>query len=169
VKRTRYNNIGASSVVGNVLLVAIVFITGSMFAGLVLTSNYSPDPSINYEVEQTKECDRSVESVCETVVTITQMSNADYVLIANRTPVGTTVPTDEVKYEGIKPIEDDDIPNDPANTGILDESTASSGEILVGPGDKYIIRSDVDTEIAIYAGLDGYEQLIGEYTVRVKK
>jgi FlaG/FlaF family flagellin (archaellin) len=168
VKKSVHSTTGVSSVVGNVLLVAIVFITASMFAGLVLTGNFTPNPSVTYEVEQTKECDRSLESICETVVTIKIMDNADYVLIANRTSAGSTVPTDEVIYSGIEPSEDDDIPNSSADTSILDESTSSSGEILVGPGDKYIIRSDVGTEIAIYAGLDGYEQLVGEYTVRPK-
>ena len=165
MRKTRGFSFGVTSVVGNILLVAIVFIMGSACAGLVLTTNFEPNPDANVEVNQTNNCEKDSDTLCRTVVKVTQMSNADYVVATRSVPSGSTVPSQSTEYNGLTPSQVDDIPDNPADTATLDNATADQGRILVGEGDKYILESDPGTDILVYAGLDGSEDLIFQYTV----
>lgn len=166
MRKTRNSSFGVSSVVGSLLLVAIVFIMGSAFAGLVLTTDFEPEPDANVEVNQTNSCEKGGDTLCRTVVTVTQMSNADYIVATRSVPSGATVPSQSTKYESQTPGQVDDIPDNAAETATLDSATANRGRVLVGEGDKYILNSDPGTDILVYAGLDGSEDLILEYAVR---
>lgn len=166
MKKIGSPSFGVTSVVGSILLVAIVFIMGSAFAGLVLTTNFEPEPSAVVEVNQTNSCEKGGDNLCRTVVTVSQMSNADYVVATRSVPSGASVPTQNVEYESLTPTEVGSIPDNPAGTSTLDSATANQGRILVGEGDKYILESDPGTDILMYAGLEGTEDLMLQYEVK---
>lgn len=166
MRKTSSSSLGATSVIGNILLVAIVFIMGSVFAGLVLTTDFEPEPNATIDVQQTNSCEKGGDQLCRTEVTVSQMDNADYIVATRSVPSGSTVPDQTAKYQSSTPGEVDDIPDVPEDTATLSSSTSDQGRILVGAGDKYILKSDPGTDILVYAGLQGQEDLVLEYTVR---
>lgn len=149
------SRLAVSPVVGNILLVAIVFVAASSFGFLVTSGNFNSDPNAEVSFEQTTECSETGPS-CETVVRVDQMSNADYIIVAYNVPPGLRSSSYSVTHLGDSPDEIDDIP---------DNSTVQ-GAILVGPGDTFTLQSDPETNILVYVGLNGRENLMRTYTVR---
>lgn len=166
---------GVSSVVGNVLLVAIVFLMGSIFAGIVLTSDFEPTPDATVDVQQTNVCEVG-EKECTVEIEVQQMDNAEYVFPKYIITSGTSVP--EIDRELVVDFNEvpEKVPEEPENTGSLTEETAKVtvggdekplASLLYGAGDVQIAEDvEVGTKIIIYAGIDGNERVIQQYTVR---
>lgn len=176
--QTKYKTViekrkGVSSVVGNVLLVAIVFLMGSIFAGLVLTSDFEPTPDATVDVEQTNTCEVG-EKECKVKIEVQQMDNANYVFPKYIITSGSSIP--EIDKTLVVNQVPEDAPEEPENTGSLTEDTAKVtvggdekplASLLYGAGDVQTAEKvEVGTQIIIYAGIDGNERVIQQYTVR---
>lgn len=162
------NNRAQSEIVGTLLLVSIVFIMGSLITGFVLTLDFSPSPNATVEITQTGSC--SDEVSCNATVKLSQLDNADYIVVTDidnngQYPTYTDLPTrSNVQYLGKNPTEVENIPN---HAGLSRSVTnMEDGTVLVGPGDTVQITglSPGDT-VQVFAGLDGDEELISEFSI----
>lgn len=163
----RKSDIAVSSVVGNVLLVAIVFLMGAMFAGMVVVNDFEPTPDATINIEQTNDCESVEDGGCEAVVMVDQMDNADYIIVTYNIPSGYNQPETATDLISDVPIEVDEAPNEPQESASIDEDDNDISAILLGAGDAHTGSDmDVGTEIHIYAGIDGNEDLIESYTVQ---
>lgn len=169
----RHKSRAVSSVVGNVLLVAIVFIMGSAFAGIILTSDFEPTPEATIDIQQTNKCELG-ESECTVKVRVEQMDNADYVISRYVVTPGTSVP--DISTDLVINEVPENAPSKPENTGSLRNETASVNvggnnvplaSLLYGAGDEQIAKNvEVGTKLTIYAGIEGNERVIDTYTVQ---
>lgn len=171
IMRRANNTYGVSSVVGNVLLVAIVFIAASFFATLILTTEFNPEPNASVDIEQTTECLPDGKLNCNTTITVTQTPNADYVVVQYVPPDGTGPVFNSIDYgnttadlNGQSKTGFDDVPDYNNESSSL--NVDKEGDILINSGDQLKVRSRLGVQFRIYAAVDGYEAVVDSYTVR---
>lgn len=151
---------GVSPVIGVILMVAITVIIAAVVANFVLglAGNLEQDADATVTINQ--EVDSFADDEYKVNVTVSQMDNADYLIVKESTE---TDPVD-VTHAGTKPSSTPEAPNTPAASSSASSSTAA---VLVNAGDEVEISglSAGDT-VQIFGGLKGKESLIQSYDVQ---
>lgn len=161
---------GATSVIGNVLLVGIVFLMATAFAGIVVLTDFQPTPEAKVDIEQINNCTESQSGGCQVKVTVSQMINSEYIIVTYDVPNGLNKPelVDEQLIEDPKDI--NSVPDNITETNTFNNENGQITEyssILLNSGDTHKGGDiDVGTEVNIYAGIDGNENLIKTFEVQ---
>lgn len=157
---------GVSPVIGVILMVAITVIIAAVVANFVLGLAGNLEQEADATVTFNQEVSDFSNQYYNVSVTVSQLDNADYVVVKaqNESGPGTDSGKVDESYAGPKPSDSDitDAPGSAADSG----SVTSNGGILISAGDQAVVQDlAAGQTVQVFGGLDGSENLITTYTV----
>lgn len=175
------DNKGVSPVIGVILMVAITVIIAAVVANFVLNlgGNLQEEPQATVTFSQ--EVDEFANKTYNITVTVSNMDNADYLVV---TPVGTAgnsfpstaggtggpkfgdAKSDEsiITYAGPLPTDVELAP--PSANATESVNSDDRGAVLVSPGDQVVVTGlNASEQVQVFGGLSGREALVDSTTV----